>query len=50
MPDIQMAPYVLAGYLGLWAILIGYLIFQGLRLTRLERELKHLEEVARKKD
>lgn len=49
MSNVEMAPYVLAGYLGMWLILIGYLVYNGLKLSRLERELKHLREIQRKK-
>ncbi len=49
MPDIEMAPYVLASYIGAWVILIGYLIYLATRMSRISEEVKHLKEVVEKK-
>lgn len=48
MPDIQMAPYVLGAYMGVWLIVAGYLGYLALRVSKAHQEIKHLSETIKK--
>lgn len=49
MPDIQMAPYVLGAYISAWLILAVYLVFLSVKVSRIKKEIKHLEETVKKR-
>ncbi|MFH1736323.1 MAG: CcmD family protein [Actinomycetota bacterium] len=49
MPDIQMAPYVLGAYIGAWLILAVYLVFLSVKVSRIKKEIKYLEETVKKR-
>ena len=49
MPDIQMAPYVLGAYVGAWLVLAVYLAFMSVKVSRIKKEIEHLEETVKKR-
>lgn len=48
MPEIAMAPYVLAAYMLAWLVLVGYLVYLAARMSRIESEVAHLKEIVKK--
>ena len=48
MPDIQMAPYVLGAYVGVWLVLTGYVAYLAFRVSRVDKELSHLRDTVKK--
>jgi len=49
MPDIQMAPYVLGAYVGAWLVLAVYVVFLSAKVSRVKKEIEHLEETVKKR-
>ncbi len=45
MPDIQMAPYVLGAYI----VLAVYVVFLSAKVSRVKKEIEHLEETVKKR-
>jgi CcmD family protein len=48
MPDIQMAPYVLGAYMGIWLVIAGYLGYLAFKISKAQKEIKHLSETVKK--
>ncbi len=48
MPDIQMAPYVLGAYIGAWLVLGGYVAYLAFGVSRVRKELAHLNDTVKK--
>ncbi len=48
MPDIQMAPYVLGAYIGVWLLLAGYLAYLAMKVAKLQQEIRHLSDTVKK--
>jgi CcmD family protein len=48
MPDIQMAPYVLGAYIGVWLVITGYVVYLALGVSRIQKELSHLRDTVKK--
>jgi CcmD family protein len=48
MPDIQMAPYVLGAYVGAWVVLAVYVASLAMRVSRVSKELAHLNDTIKK--
>ncbi len=48
MPDIEMAPYVLAAYVLGWAVLVGYCVYLAAKMSKIGKEVDHLKELLKK--
>ncbi len=43
-------PYVIVAYMGIWAILFGYVLYLVSRISRVEKEVGLLSRLAEKKE
>jgi CcmD family protein len=41
--------YMVLAYFAVWIVLFGYLLFVGLRITNMQKDIEHLAEVVKKK-
>lgn len=48
MQDLGFTYMVLA-YFAVWIVLFGYVLFMGLRVTKIQKDVQHLTEIVKKK-
>jgi len=41
--------YMVAAYFAVWIVLLGYVLFLGLRMAKIQKDVQHLAEVVKKK-
>ena len=42
--------YMVLAYFAIWIVLFGYLLFIGLQVTQMNKDIQHLTEVVKKKN